>query len=60
MSRTLSKPAGGSLVPWLGVAMIVILFDQLTKIAEFGGREAILTRGSFGYSPAPGTKPVYN
>jgi signal peptidase II len=33
MSRTLSKPAGGSLVPWLGIAMIVILFDQLTKIA---------------------------
>jgi signal peptidase II len=34
MSRTLSKPAtGGSLAPWLGVAVIVILFDQLTKIA---------------------------
>jgi choline-sulfatase len=34
--------------------------DQRGKIAEFGGREAILKRGSFGYSPAPGTKPVYN
>ncbi|WP_109482455.1 signal peptidase II [Paraburkholderia sp. C35] len=33
MSRTLSKPAGGSLAPWLGVAVVVILFDQLTKIA---------------------------
>jgi signal peptidase II len=33
MSRTLSKPAGGSLAPWLGVALIVILADQLTKIA---------------------------
>jgi len=34
MSRTLSKTAtGGSLAPWLGVAVIVILFDQLTKIA---------------------------
>ncbi|HEY3595894.1 MAG TPA: signal peptidase II [Paraburkholderia sp.] len=33
MSRSLSKPAGGSLAPWLGVALIVILFDQLTKIA---------------------------
>ncbi|HVE08878.1 MAG TPA: signal peptidase II, partial [Paraburkholderia sp.] len=31
--RTLSKPAGGSLAPWLGVALIVILADQLTKIA---------------------------
>ncbi|GAB2878005.1 signal peptidase II [Paraburkholderia jirisanensis] len=33
MSRTLSKPAGGSLAPWLGVALVVILADQLTKIA---------------------------
>ncbi|MGE5268217.1 MAG: sulfatase-like hydrolase/transferase [Thiohalocapsa sp.] len=34
--------------------------DQGMRIAAFGGREAILVRGSFGYSPAPGTKPVYN
>jgi choline-sulfatase len=34
--------------------------DQAAKIAELGGREAILGRGSFGYSPTPGTKPVYN
>jgi choline-sulfatase len=34
--------------------------DQAAKIAEMGGREAILARGSFGYSPTPGTKPVYN
>jgi signal peptidase II len=34
MSRTMSKAAtGGSLAPWLGVAVIVILFDQLSKIA---------------------------
>jgi signal peptidase II len=33
MSRTLSKSAGGSLAPWLGVALVVILADQLTKIA---------------------------
>jgi signal peptidase II len=33
MSRSLSKSAGGSLAPWLGVALIVILADQLTKIA---------------------------
>jgi choline-sulfatase len=34
--------------------------DQAAKIAELGGREAILARGSFGYSPVPGTRPIYN
>jgi choline-sulfatase len=34
--------------------------DQTARIAAFGGREKILSLGSFGYSPAPGTKPVYN
>ena len=34
--------------------------DQRARIEAFGGREAILARGSFGYSPAPGTQPVYN
>ncbi|HXP05206.1 MAG TPA: sulfatase-like hydrolase/transferase [Stellaceae bacterium] len=34
--------------------------DQAAKIAAFGGREAILNRGSFAYSPAPGTAAVYN
>jgi choline-sulfatase len=34
--------------------------DQAAKIAEFGGREAILNRGSFAYSPAPGTSAVFN
>ncbi|MGE3782677.1 MAG: sulfatase, partial [Alphaproteobacteria bacterium] len=34
--------------------------DQRARIAAFGGRDAILQRGSFGYSPAPGTQPVYN
>ena len=34
--------------------------DQRARIAAFGGREAILKRGSFGYSPAPGTEPVFN
>jgi signal peptidase II len=33
MSRTLSKTTGGSLAPWLGIALIVILCDQLSKIA---------------------------
>ena len=35
MARTVSKASSGnsSLAPWLGVALIVILFDQLTKIA---------------------------
>ena len=34
--------------------------DQAAKIAAFGGREAIENRGSFAYSPAPGTEAVYN
>jgi choline-sulfatase len=34
--------------------------DQAVRIAALGGREAILARGSFGFSPTPGTKPVYN
>src|SRR6266567_2577336 len=34
--------------------------DQRARIAAFGGREAILARGSFGYSPTPGTKALYN
>jgi signal peptidase II len=33
MAKTMTKPAGGTLAPWLGIALIVILFDQLTKIA---------------------------
>ena len=33
--------------------------DQAAKIASLGGREAILAKGSFGFSPVPGTKPVY-
>jgi choline-sulfatase len=34
--------------------------DQGMRIAAFGGRQAIEMRGSFGFSPPPGTKPVYN
>jgi choline-sulfatase len=34
--------------------------DQGARIAAMGGREAIIARGSFGHSPTPGTKPVYN
>jgi choline-sulfatase len=34
--------------------------DQGARIAKLGGREAILAKGSFGYSPVPGAKPVYN
>ena len=34
--------------------------DQRTRIATYGGREAILNLGSFGHSPVPGVKPVYN
>lgn len=34
--------------------------DQRARIAAMGGSEAIIARGSFGYSPTPGTTPVYN
>ena len=34
--------------------------EQTEKIAGFGGRAAIESRGSFAYSPAPGTEAVYN
>jgi choline-sulfatase len=33
--------------------------DQAARIAQAGGREAIIARGTFGHSPAPGDKPVY-
>jgi choline-sulfatase len=33
--------------------------DQHARIEAHGGRAAIIARGSFGYSPVPGTKPVY-
>ena len=32
--------------------------DQSAKIAANGGREAVLKRGAFRYSPPPGSKPV--
>src|SRR5262249_30231697 len=32
--------------------------DQAARIAAFGGREKILAKGSFAYSPAPGTAAV--
>ena len=33
---------------------------QRSRVAALGGREAVLARGSFGYSPTPGTKPVFD
>ena len=33
--------------------------DQRARIDQFGGREAVIRRGSFGHSPIPGEKPVY-
>ena len=33
--------------------------DQEARIVEHGGREAILQRGDFGYSPAPGQTPEF-
>ena len=32
--------------------------DQRRRIAEHGGRDAILARGDYSYTPAPGEKPV--
>jgi signal peptidase II len=32
-SRSMQASSGASLAPWLGISLIVILFDQLTKIA---------------------------
>ena len=32
--------------------------DQAAKIASIGGKEAILKRGTFRYSPPPGVKPT--
>jgi choline-sulfatase len=31
--------------------------DQAARVAEFGGREAVLARGVLGHSPIPGAKP---
>ena len=33
--------------------------DQDAMIAKHGGREAIIARGDFGYTPAPGQTPVF-
>jgi choline-sulfatase len=34
--------------------------DQRARIEAAGGRDAIIARGTFGYSPVPGTAPAYN
>jgi choline-sulfatase len=33
--------------------------DQAQRIAQHGGAEAIKARGDFGYTPAPGQRPVF-
>ena len=33
--------------------------DQEARLTAAGGREAVLARGTFGFSPVPGFKPVY-
>ena len=33
--------------------------DQWQRISDFGGRDSISTRGTFGYTPAPGETIVY-
>ncbi|WP_153100892.1 signal peptidase II [Paraburkholderia hayleyella] len=50
MARTLSKPTGTSLAPWLGLAFVIILCDQLSKIAilrVFSYGEAVPLTGFF-------------
>jgi choline-sulfatase len=34
--------------------------DQERRIRELGGREAVLKRGSYPYTPAPGEAPRYS
>lgn len=34
--------------------------DQAATIERHGGREAIIARGDFGYSPPPGTEPTFS
>ncbi|MGI9521980.1 MAG: sulfatase-like hydrolase/transferase, partial [Hyphomicrobiaceae bacterium] len=34
--------------------------DQMASIEKHGGRENILQRGDFGYSPAPGQNPEFS
>jgi choline-sulfatase len=34
--------------------------DQRARVEAHGGREAIIARGTFGYSPVPGTEPVFS
>jgi len=33
--------------------------DQAARIEDGGGQDAIVAKGSPGYTPAPGEKPVY-
>ena len=33
--------------------------DQRRRIVSHGGREAIMARGDYGYTPAPGEKPAF-
>jgi len=40
-------------------AHALAISDQAARIAEAGGREAILARGTFRYSPPPGAKAAY-
>ena len=33
--------------------------DQAQKVVQYGGRDKVLARGSFGYTPAPGEAVIY-
>ncbi len=34
--------------------------DQRARVESLGGKEAVLARGTFGYSPAPGTEAIFS
>ncbi|NRO97843.1 lipoprotein signal peptidase [Paraburkholderia sp. NMBU_R16] len=51
MAKTRSLPAGTTVGPWLGIALIVILFDQLTKVA---------VRKVFAYATPYALTPFFN
>ena len=36
MARTFGKPSGGGMLQWLGLAFIILLVDQFTKVLILG------------------------
>ena len=36
MNGRVSRPAGGAMLPWLGLALVILILDQFTKIMVLG------------------------